>query len=61
MAIDATRITADELLAMPDDGMRRELVLGELRVMMAPGSDTAALQPESGASCSSTLMRLAAA
>jgi Uma2 family endonuclease len=37
MAIDATRITADELLAMPDDGMRRELVLGELRVMMAPG------------------------
>jgi uncharacterized protein (DUF433 family) len=27
MAIDATRITTDELLAMPDDGMRRELVL----------------------------------
>jgi Uma2 family endonuclease len=37
MAVEARRITADELLAMPDDSMRRELVLGELRVMMAPG------------------------
>jgi Uma2 family endonuclease len=37
MAVDARRITADELLAMPDDSMRRELVRGELRVMMAPG------------------------
>jgi Uma2 family endonuclease len=37
MAIDATRITADELLHMPDDGMRRELVLGELRMMPPPG------------------------
>ncbi len=37
MAVEARRITADELLAMPDDSMRRELVLGELHVMMAPG------------------------
>jgi Uma2 family endonuclease len=37
MAIGATRTTADELLAMPEDGMQRELVLGELRVMVPPG------------------------
>jgi Uma2 family endonuclease len=37
MAVDATRTTADELLQMPDDGMRHELVLGELRVMTPPG------------------------
>jgi Uma2 family endonuclease len=29
--------TADELLRMPDDGMRHELVRGELRMMPPPG------------------------
>jgi len=31
-------VTADQLLAMPDDGMRRELVRGEVRVMTPAGS-----------------------
>ena len=31
-------LTADDLLAMPDDGMRRELIRGEL-IEMPPGSD----------------------
>ena len=33
-----TMLTADDLLAMPDDGMRRELINGEL-IEMAPASD----------------------
>lgn len=39
MAVTATPIvrTADELLRMPDDGMRHELVRGELRAMSLPG------------------------
>jgi Uma2 family endonuclease len=38
MAVTATPvITADELLRMPDDGMRYELVLGELHMMPPPG------------------------
>lgn len=32
-------VTADELLRMPDDGLRRELVRGELRVMTPAGHD----------------------
>lgn len=32
-AVQARPVTADELLRMPDDGLRRELVRGELRVM----------------------------
>ena len=32
-------MTADELLAMPDDGFRYELVRGELRKMPPPGYD----------------------
>jgi Uma2 family endonuclease len=32
-----TLTTAEELLLIPDDGMRHELVRGELRVMPAPG------------------------
>ena len=31
-------LTADDLLAMPDDGMRRELIRGEL-IEMPPASD----------------------
>jgi Uma2 family endonuclease len=33
----STVTTAEELLCMPDDGMRHELVLGELRVIPPPG------------------------
>jgi Uma2 family endonuclease len=32
-------MTADELLAMPDDGLRYELVKGELRMAPPPGSE----------------------
>jgi Uma2 family endonuclease len=37
MAIDATQVTAEQLLRMPDDSQRRELVRGELRVMSPAG------------------------
>lgn len=37
MATQLRTITADELLAMPDDGVRRELVEGELREMTPAG------------------------
>jgi Uma2 family endonuclease len=39
MAVDTPRVTAEELLAMPDDGTRRELVHGELRVIPPPGAE----------------------
>jgi Uma2 family endonuclease len=32
-------VTADELLCMPDDGLRRELVRGEVRTMTPAGHD----------------------
>ena len=32
-----TRVTADQLAAMPNDGHRRELVAGELRKMTPAG------------------------
>ncbi|HEX2061066.1 MAG TPA: Uma2 family endonuclease [Thermoanaerobaculia bacterium] len=35
----ATAMTADELLALPDDGSRYELVRGELRKMSPAGAD----------------------
>lgn len=38
MAIQETLVTAEELLAMPDDGFRYELVRGELRKMPPAGS-----------------------
>jgi Uma2 family endonuclease len=38
MAVVPRLMTADELLRMPDDGMRHELVKGELRTM-PPGGD----------------------
>src|SRR4051794_3912958 len=34
-----TLMTAEELLQLPDDGMRHELVRGELRTMSPTGSD----------------------
>ena len=37
MATQLHTMTADELLAMPDDGIRRELVAGELREMTPAG------------------------
>src|SRR3982751_278418 len=32
-------VTADELLRMPDNGMRRELIRGELKEMPPPGEE----------------------
>lgn len=37
MATQLRTVTADELLAMPDDGIRRELVDGEIREMVPAG------------------------
>src|SRR5262249_55007946 len=39
MSTPKTQITADELLRMPDDGYRYELVEGELRRMAPAGSE----------------------
>ena len=39
MVTATSSMTADELLAMPDDGFRYELVRGELRKMPPPGYD----------------------
>ena len=39
MAIDAEAVTAEQLWRMPDDGMRRELVRGQLRVMTPAGAE----------------------
>src|SRR5437764_645504 len=38
MSVDTRLMTADELLQMPDDGMKHELVRGELRTMAPAGS-----------------------
>src|SRR6266849_1357444 len=37
MTVDTRLMTAEELLRMPDDGMRHELVRGELRTMSPAG------------------------
>jgi Uma2 family endonuclease len=37
MAVDAAPATAEQLLRLPDDGQRHELVRGELRVMAPAG------------------------
>jgi len=37
MAITSRRMTAEELLALPDDGMRHQLLAGELRTMAPNG------------------------
>ncbi|HEY3081237.1 MAG TPA: Uma2 family endonuclease [Chloroflexota bacterium] len=39
MAVEPRLLTAEELLAMPDDGMRHELIKGELRTMSPPGGE----------------------
>jgi len=39
MSTTTELMTADDLLAMPDDGMRRELVKGELRTMPPTGGE----------------------
>ena len=39
MTTPQTLLTADDLLAMPDDGMRRELIQGELVEMPPAGDD----------------------
>lgn len=39
MAVEAKSVTAEQLWRMPDDGMRHELVRGDLRVMMPPGAE----------------------
>ncbi len=38
MTIEARQVTAEELLRMPDDGSRHELVEGELRKMVPAGN-----------------------
>src|SRR5687767_1738729 len=37
VAVQAQLMTADELLRLPDDGMRHELIRGELRTMSPTG------------------------
>jgi Uma2 family endonuclease len=39
MATEKTLLTADDLLRLPDDGMRHELVRGELRTMPPAGGE----------------------
>ena len=38
MTVQTKTLTAEELLDMPDDGMRRELVRGELRETVPAGN-----------------------
>ena len=42
-AVQPRPVTADELLAMPDDGLRRELIDGEVRVTPPPGEEHGAI------------------
>ncbi len=39
MALTGKQMTADELWRLPDDGMRHELIYGELRTMSPAGSE----------------------
>jgi Uma2 family endonuclease len=39
MATEKTLLTADDLLRLPDDGMRHELIRGELRTMPPAGGE----------------------
>ncbi len=41
MAVQPKTMTADELFALPEDGLRHELVCGELRTMSPPGEEHA--------------------
>src|SRR4051812_9017835 len=44
MAISSKPMSADQLMALPDDGQRHELVRGELRTMAPPGEEHGWLQ-----------------
>lgn len=48
MSVEPKLMTADELFALPDDGMRHELVRGELRTMSPTGGEHGGLQIEIG-------------
>src|SRR4051812_10721952 len=39
MAAEKTLLTADELLSLPDDGLRHELIRGELTTMPPAGGE----------------------
>ena len=39
MAVSGKRMTAEDLWQLPDDGMRHELIYGELRTMAPAGSE----------------------
>ena len=43
MTIESTLMTANQLLALPDDGLRHELVRGELRTMAPTGEQHGSL------------------
>lgn len=45
-AVQSSPVTADELLAMPDDGLLRELVDGEVLVTPPPGEEHGAVAAE---------------
>jgi Uma2 family endonuclease len=45
-ALQSPPVTADELLAMPDDGLRRELLDGEVQVTPPPGEEHAVISAE---------------
>ncbi len=45
-AVHTRLVTADELLAMPDDGLRHELVDGEVHVTPPPGEEHAVIAAE---------------
>lgn len=50
MSVEAKLMTAEELLAMPDDGMKHELIGGELMTMVPPGADHGDIALRIGAS-----------
>ncbi len=47
MAVTRTLMTAEELLRLPDDGQRHELIAGELRTMAPGGAEHGELAAES--------------
>src|SRR5215207_7816780 len=46
MTIQAPLLTADDLLRLPDDGQRHELVQGELRTMAPTGAEHTVITSE---------------
>ena len=57
MAINERLMTADELMRLPDDGQRHELVRGELRTMPPGGWEHGCEGMDIGASLSSFVRR----